>query len=180
MTESLIFSIIEKYDFNSKDSMWKCLSRYDLEINSHQEGGTGMSDKRNKKEDSDILLKAIDALLPDMVKKLVLTGIGGVMLTEEAVRKILSELNLSKDIAALVLAQTNKAKAEVVKVVSNELRNQIKEIDLHNEINDILKDTKVRIQMEIDFESKSDDDVSLNIRQKINKKTTVKKPAVKK
>jgi len=139
-----------------------------------------MSDKKNKKEDSDILVKTIDALMPDMVKKLILTSIGGVMLTEEAVRKILSELNLSKDIATLVITQTNKAKAEVVKVVSNELRNQVKKINLHNEINNILKDTKVRIQMEIDFESKSGDDFGLNIHPKVTKKTTRKKPAAKK
>lgn len=139
-----------------------------------------MSGKKTKKEEPDILIKAIDTLLPDMVKKMILVSIGGVMLTEEAVRKILSELNLSKEIVSLVVSQTNKAKDEVVKTVSEEFRQLIKKVNIKKELEKALKDTKIKVQLEIDFESKSKNEASLIIEPKIKKKTTQKKPAAKK
>ena len=139
-----------------------------------------MTGKKAKNEDSDILLKAIDALVPDIVKKIILTSIGGVMMTEETVRKILSELNLSKEIVALAVTQTTKAKEEVVKAVSGELRQLIRKVDIRNEIYKMLKDTKINVKMEIDFESKSEDDVLLSIKPKIRKKPTSGKTAGKK
>jgi len=139
-----------------------------------------MTEKKNKKEEPDLLIKAIDTLVPDMVKKLILVGIGGVMLTEEAVRKILSELNLSKEIVSLVISQTNKAKDEVVKTVSEEFRQLIKKVNIKKELEKALKDTKIKVQLEIDFESKSKNDASLIIQPKFKKKTAKKKTAQKK
>ncbi len=112
--------------------------------------------------------------MPDLVKKLILVSIGGVMLTEEAVRKILSELNLSKEIVSLVISQTNKAKDEVVRTVSEEFRQLFRKVNIKNEINKVLKDTKIRVQMEIDFESRNKDDVSFSIIPRIKKKTPKK------
>ncbi len=136
--------------------------------------------KKSKKDEPDILIKAIDTLLPDMVKKMILVSIGGVMLTEEAVRKILSELNLSKEIVSLVIAQTNKAKDEVVKTVSEEFRQLIKKVNIKKELEKALKDTKIKVQLEIDFESKNKNEAALIIEPKLKKKTTKKKPAKKK
>ena len=139
-----------------------------------------MTQKKKKKDEPDILIKAIDTLVPDMVKKLILVGIGGVMLTEEAVRKILSELNLSKEIVSLVVSQTNKAKDEVVKTVSEEFRQLIKKVNVKKELEKVLKDTKIKVQLEIDFESKSKNEASLIIEPKIKKKTTQEKTDAKK
>lgn len=139
-----------------------------------------MTKKKNKKGEPDILIKAIDTLMPDMVKKLILVSIGGVMLTEEAVRKILSELNLSKEIVSLVISQTNKAKDEVLRTVSEEFRQLFQKVNIKNEIEKVLKDTKIKIQLEIDFESKSKNDVSLSIQPKKKKKAAPKSAAAKK
>jgi hypothetical protein len=139
-----------------------------------------MSGKKTKTEEPDILIKAIDTLVPDIVKKMILVSIGGVMLTEEAVRKILSELNLSKEIIALVISQTNKAKDEVVKTVSEEFRHVIKKVNIKNELEKVLKDTKIKVQLEIDFESKNKNEASLIIEPKIKKKNHSKKTAAKK
>lgn len=139
-----------------------------------------MTVNKEKKDDPDILLKAIDALVPDIVKKIILTSIGGVMLTEEVVRKILAELNLSKEIVALAVTQTTKAKEEVVKAVSGELRQLIRRVDIRNEIYSMLKDTKINVKMEIDFESKGKNDLLFSIEPKIKKKTTPGKTTPKK
>jgi len=139
-----------------------------------------MTQKKKKKEEPDILIKAIDALVPDMIKKMVLVSIGGVMLTEEAVRKILSELNLSKEIVSLIISQTNKAKDEVVRTVSDELKQMFRKVNVKKELEKALKNTKIKVQMEIDFESKNQHEASLVIKPKIKRKTAKKKTAVKK
>jgi hypothetical protein len=136
--------------------------------------------KTKKKEEPDILIKAIDTLLPDIVKKIILVSIGGVMLTEEAVRKILSELNLSKEIISLIVAQTNKAKDEVVKTVLEEFRQLIKKVNIKKELEKALEDTKIKVQLEIDFESKKKNEASLIFEPRIKKKTNKKKSTAQK
>lgn len=133
-----------------------------------------MAGKKSKKEESDILRKAIDAFVPDLVKKLLLVSIGGIMLTEEATRKILSELNLSKEIVSVIIQQSNKAKDEALRMVRSEFRSLIKKVNIENEIKKIMQDTKVRVQLEIEFESKKDGDGFLSIRSKSQAKSKKK------
>jgi len=129
-----------------------------------------MTGKKSKKQESDLLSKAIDALMPDVVKKLILVSIGGVMLTDEAIRKILSDLNLSKEIVSMILQQSNKAKDEIYRMVKSEFHSLINRVNIENEIRKIMQDTKVRVQLEIDFESKKKGDPFLSIQPKITKK----------
>jgi len=129
-----------------------------------------MAGKKTKKQDSDILSKAMDALMPDVVKKLILVSIGGVMLTDETIRKILSDLNLSKEIVSIILQQSNKAKDEIYRMVKSEFHSLINRVNIENEIRKIMQDTKVRVQLEIDFESKKKGDPFLSIQPKITKK----------
>ena len=129
-----------------------------------------MAGKKSKKQDADILSKAMDALMPDVIKKLLLVSIGGIMLTEEAIRKILSDLNLSKEIASMIIQQSNKAKDEVFRMVQSEFRSLVKKVNIENEIKKVLQNTTVRVQLEIDFESKKSGDPLLSIQPKIKQK----------
>lgn len=136
-----------------------------------------MAGKKSKKEESDILRKAIDAFVPDLVKKLLLVSIGGIMLTEEATRKILSELNLSKEIVSVILQQSHKAKDEAFRMIRSEFRSLVKKVNIEDEIKKIMQDTKVRVQLEIEFESKKDGDGFLSIRSKSQAKSKKKDKA---
>jgi len=129
-----------------------------------------MTKKKNTKENPDVIVRAIDTLMPDILKKALLISIGGVLLTEEAIRKILSELKLSKEIVSAVVLQSNKAKDEIVRIVTREFRSLITKANIDQEIRNILHDVKVRVQMEIDFESKRTGERSISIHPKIRKK----------
>lgn len=129
-----------------------------------------MSGKKNNKEEPDILKKAIDAFMPEMMKKLLLVSIGGIMLTEEAIRKILSDVNLSKDIVSVIIQQSYKAKDEGFRIVRSEFRSLLKSVNIEKEIRRILEDTKVKVQLEIEFESKKDGDSIFSIEPKIKQK----------
>jgi hypothetical protein len=131
--------------------------------------------KINDYEDPDMLVKAIDTMMPDILKKAVLISIGGILLTEETIRKILGELKISKEIVSIIVLQSNRAKDEIVRVLSGEFRTIFKSVNLKNEINKMLKDLKVRVQMEVDFESKKTGKSYLKIRSK-KKKQASKNP----
>jgi len=139
-----------------------------------------MTAEKNKKEkkETDILVKAVDTLVPEVVKKALLISIGGVLLTEEAVRKILSEMKLSKEIVSLVVQQSNRAKEEIVRAISVEISNLIKKVNIDHEVKKLLQDIKIKIQMEVDLESKKSGDSIMKIRPNIRKKTK-KKPVSK-
>ncbi|MCU0599629.1 MAG: hypothetical protein MUE70_10295 [Desulfobacterales bacterium] len=130
--------------------------------------------KKNNYEDPDMLIKAIDTLMPDILKKAVLISIGGILLTEETIRKILGDLKISKEIISIIVQQSNKAKDEIVRVLSGEFRTIFRSVNLKNEIHKMLKDLKVRVQMEVDFESQKTGKSYLKIQSK-KKKQSLKK-----
>lgn len=136
--------------------------------------GYKMIKKNTRQEDPDLLIKAIDTLMPDVVKKAVLISIGGILLTEETIRKILSELKISKEIVTAFVQQSNRAKDEIVRILSGEFRTLLQSVNLKKEAKNLLKDLKVRIQMEVDFESKKSGKSYLRI------KSRKKKPPAKK
>jgi hypothetical protein len=129
-----------------------------------------MIKKNTLPDDPDLLIKAIDALMPDVVKKAVLISIGGILLTEETIRKILSELKISKEIVTAFVQQSNKAKDEVVRILSSEFRTLLQSVNVKKEIKNMLKDLKVRVQMEVDFESKQSGKSYLRIQSRKKKK----------
>jgi hypothetical protein len=128
-----------------------------------------MTKKNILKEDPDLLIKAIDTLMPDVLKKAVLISIGGILLTEETIRKILGELKISKEIVSVIVQQSNKAKDEIVRILSGEFRALLQNVNVKNEIKNMLKDFKVRVQMEVDFESKKTGKTYLRIKSKKKK-----------
>ncbi len=125
--------------------------------------------KQNSGQDTDLLIKAIDTLMPDLLKKAVLISIGGILLTEETIRKILKELKISKEIISIIVQQSNKAKDEMVRILSAEFRTLLQNVNIKNEFKNMLKDFKVRIQMEVDFENKKTGKTYLKIRSRKKK-----------
>jgi hypothetical protein len=128
-----------------------------------------MTKKNTRPDDPDLLVKAIDTLMPDVLKKAVLISIGGILLTEETIRKILSDLKISKEIVTVFVQQSNKAKDEIVRTLSSEFRTLLQSVNVKKEFKNMLKDLKVRVQMEVDFESKQSGKSYLRIKSKKKK-----------
>jgi len=58
----------------------------------------------------------------DAVKKAVLAGVGALFLTEEGARKLAREWKLPKELISYVGSQAAGAKAEILRIVSDEIR----------------------------------------------------------
>jgi hypothetical protein len=97
--------------------------------------------------------KKNDALVIDLMKKLLTLSIGGILFTEETIRKSISELKLSKDIATFVMQQSTKSKEDLLRFISEEIVKAMKDVKIEKEIKKILENYKININMEIHFEA---------------------------
>src|ERR1700704_2851267 len=58
----------------------------------------------------------------DLMKKALISGVGALFMTEEGIRNLVGELKLPKELIGSVLAQADRTKQEVLRVMTEELR----------------------------------------------------------
>ena len=125
------------------------------------------------------LSKKNDVLVIDLVKKLLTLSVGGVLFTEETIRKSITELKLSKDIANFIVQQSTKSKDELLRFLSEEIVKAMKDVKIEKEIRKVLETYKVSVTMEINFEPS--EKKSLKAKAKLSRKqkseTAVKRTA---
>lgn len=125
------------------------------------------------------LPKKNELLIIDLMKKLLTLSVGGVLFTEETIRKSITDLKLSKDIANFVIQQSTKSKDELLRIISEEIVKAIKDVKIEKEIRKVLENYKVSINMEINFEAS--EKKSLKAKAKLGRKqksiTAVKRTA---
>jgi hypothetical protein len=85
----------------------------------------------------------------DAVRKVVMTGLGAVFLTEEGARKLAREWKLPKEIAGYVTAQATGAKDEIVRVISEEVRKFFESPALRREFLRVLSSMSIEVHAEI-------------------------------
>jgi len=127
-------------------------------------------DKKNvSKEDVAIFRKAIDLLIPDVLKKSILVGLSGDFFPEDTIRKILSEIQMPSDLVQYVIQQTSKSKNELIRIVAEEIRNVIIQSQLGEEFKNFLKAFKININLEVSFDPR-DEEQMINLSTKIKSK----------
>jgi hypothetical protein len=100
-----------------------------------------MSDEKDKK-------------LTDILKKAVSTGISAAFMTEDAVKGILSDLPLPKELASGLLANAKESKEEFVNGIKNELKNYLNKIDISKEIDRVIEKYDFEISAKISLSKK--------------------------
>jgi len=85
----------------------------------------------------------------DAVRKVVLTGLGAVFLTEEGARKLARDWKLPKEIVGYVAAQATGAKDEIVRVISDEVRKFFESPALRREFLRVLTSMSIEVNAEI-------------------------------
>lgn len=70
----------------------------------------------------------------DAIKKLLVTGLGAIFMSEEGILKMLSDLKLPRDAKNYLLTAAQKRKEDLTRVISNELKNFLQHINLHEEL----------------------------------------------
>src|SRR5437868_14078199 len=79
-------------------------------------------------------MKRLSGIVPDIVRRAVLTGVGALFMTEEGIRNLVGDMKMPKDALAFLIAQADKTRSEVARVVTQEVRRFLKSETLRREI----------------------------------------------
>lgn len=92
-----------------------------------------------------------ERIVADLVKKVLLSGIGAVFTTEEGIRSYLGELKLPKDAAQFVLNQVTKTKEDLFRVVTQEVRSFLEQTKLDDVLRSVLTTISLEISTKVRF-----------------------------
>lgn len=90
--------------------------------------------------------------MTDLARKILLTGVGAIFMTEETVRKSLSELKLPTDAVGALVDSVKKQKNEVLELVAVELGNFFAKVKVHEELQKALKGMQIHLDAKISFD----------------------------
>ena len=90
-------------------------------------------------------------LLPDSIRKALVTGISAVFMTEEGIRNMLSDMRLPKDAMGYLVQQTERTRRELFRVISAELKGFLKTANLTQEVRKVMQGMKVEVRAELRF-----------------------------
>jgi hypothetical protein len=94
-------------------------------------------------------VKKLSGLVPDIVRRAVLTGVGALFMTEEGIRNMVGEMKLPKDALGFLLSQAEKTRAEVARVVTQEVRRFLESETLRREIWKVLNGVTLEVTASI-------------------------------
>ena len=79
-------------------------------------------------------MKKLSGIVPDIVRRAVLTGVGALFMTEEGIRNLVGDMKMPKDALGFLLGQADKTRSEVARVVTQEVRRFLESETLRREI----------------------------------------------
>lgn len=113
--------------------------------------------------------KKLSGLVPDIVRRAVLTGVGALFMTEEGIRNLVGEMKLPKDALAFLLTQADKTRSEVARVVTQEVRRFLESETLRREIWKVL--TGVTLEVNASIQLKPSGEPGFKAKLKTKKKS---------
>lgn len=101
-------------------------------------------------ESSEVSLgKLFDTYVPESVKRALFTGAGMLFMTEEGIRRALSEFNLPREAVNYLVKQSERGKDEFFATLQKELRWFFSRIDASRLLKSVLNDLSVDVQATI-------------------------------
>ena len=93
--------------------------------------------------------RGFSGLVPDAVRRAVLTGMGALFMTEEGIRNAVTEMKLPKEALNFLLGQAEKTRIEVSRVVSQEVRRFLESETLRREVMKLLSSVTLEVSASI-------------------------------
>ncbi len=91
----------------------------------------------------------------DIIKKVVSVGVGAGFMSEEAIKNILADLPLPKDILTGLVQNAKGAKEEFTQSIREEIRLYLSKVDASKLVEDILDKYDVEVKAEFKFKKKN-------------------------
>jgi len=87
--------------------------------------------------------------VPEFVRKIAVAGLGALFMTEEGIRSLSGQLKIPKEVLGLILAQADKTKGDLGRVVSEEIRRFLQSERLRDELTKLVAGTTLEIKAQI-------------------------------
>ncbi len=91
----------------------------------------------------------MDGLVPDLVKKMFVAGIGAMAVGEEGIRRLATDMSLPKELVAFLISQVQSTKNELFRIVAREVRDFLEHTDLGGELQKALTSLTFEVTMQI-------------------------------
>ncbi|MBE2248793.1 MAG: hypothetical protein IAE78_04525 [Myxococcus sp.] len=85
----------------------------------------------------------------DFVRRMAAASLGAVVMSEEGIRKVASQLKLPKEVLGLVLAQAEKTKEDVGRVVVDEVRKFLQSDRMRDEFLKMIAGMTIEVRAEV-------------------------------
>jgi hypothetical protein len=107
--------------------------------------------------------------ITDIFRKVVNTGISAAFMTEDAVKGLIQDLPLPKEMAQGLLANAKQTKEEFVGSVKNELKTYLDKIDISKEIDRVLEKYDIEVTAKVKFNKKEESEALVKSKKKVKK-----------
>jgi hypothetical protein len=87
--------------------------------------------------------------VPDFVRRMAWAGLGAVFMSEEGIRRLASQLKLPKEVMGTLLAQAEKTKDDLGRVVSEEVRKFLQSPRLRDELMKVVSGMTIEVKAEV-------------------------------
>lgn len=85
----------------------------------------------------------------EFVRKVAVTGLGALFMTEEGLRALAGQLKLPKELLGVILSQAEKTKSEIGRIVSEEIRRFLQSDRLREELLKLVSQMTIEVKAEI-------------------------------
>ncbi len=140
---------------SDKDRIWPDEDERDPLFEEEVEVEVDEEDWEKIAEDPELasrVLRALDGLIPGVLKRATLQSLGSAILSEDGLRSILSDnKKIPKEVMGLVMSQADTMRREVLRIISREIRIFLENVDFGGEIAKILTSVSFEIKTEIRF-----------------------------
>ncbi|HEY0838949.1 MAG TPA: hypothetical protein VGD74_02060 [Vulgatibacter sp.] len=92
----------------------------------------------------------------DLLRKAVFSGVGALFMTEEGVRSMVKELKLPKEVLAGAVAQAERTKTEIVRMVGAELRSFLEGSKLREDLLEMLTQVTFEVKAEVSIKPRGE------------------------
>lgn len=118
------------------------------------------------------VLEVLGGVVPGIFKRVALSGMGNLLLSEDGLRSILTDnKKLPKEAVNLILGQADAMRREILRIISREIRIFLENMDFGGEIAKILTSVSFEVKTEIRF-IPNDQSVKSQIKNKVKAKQT--------
>src|SRR5262245_66291788 len=103
-------------------------------------------DEKPEAKSDDASGRRLEGLLPETVRKALITGLGALFMTEESLRNLVTEMRLPKEAVSYLVKQADQARGQLFDVVSKEIRTFLESVNLAQELQKILSSVVLEVK----------------------------------